>query len=110
LVDFSDHFGRLKSFDKPIPATQGASKNRADVLAKADELKQHEKGSISLINGKITKRRLYWAFGNSVRKYWYLIEEDTISGIKKRSKRYFSREGALWAHQEDCITWVQTFR
>src|ERR1700722_10806455 len=54
LDKFTAYYERARSIGKPIPATQGTSKGRADVLAKADELKQHEKdgGSISLINGK----------------------------------------------------------
>jgi hypothetical protein len=107
LVDFTDHFGRLKSFDKPIPATQGISKHRANALKRREELEQHERdgNSISLINGKITKRLLFWSHGSEIRKYWFIVERDTITGKTQRSKRYFSREGALLAHNTEQITW-----
>ena len=44
LVDFTDHFGRLKSFDKPIPATQGISKHRANALGGSLDLSPGETG------------------------------------------------------------------
>jgi hypothetical protein len=64
--------------------------------------------NICLINGKITKRLLFWSHSNQVRMYWFIVERDTITGKTLRSKRYFSREGALLAHQRDEITWQRT--
>jgi hypothetical protein len=111
LDKFTAYYERARSIGKPIPATQGISKRRADVLKRREELEQHERDgdSISVINGKYTKLRLHWAFGQNG-KYWFYIEEDVVMERKRRSKRYFSREGAIRAFDDDHITWVRTIR
>jgi hypothetical protein len=60
--------------------------------------------NVCLLNAKLTKRLLFWSH-NEQRKYWFIVERDCITGKTQRSKRYFSREGALLAHTSDQITW-----
>lgn len=65
----------------------------------------HTIDNICLINGKITKRLLFWSSGKDIKRYWFIIERDTVTGKTQKSKRYFTRDGALLAHTTDQITW-----
>lgn len=91
-----------------IDDAQAAARNRIrlgdaalSILLGPVDLKDH----ICLINGKITKRLLFWSHVNYLEHYWFIVQRDTVTGKTQRSKRYFSREAALQAHKLEQITW-----
>jgi hypothetical protein len=94
----------LGLFGKAVGDVTTAEQNRAR-LKQFVGSEVYVINNICLINGKITKRLLFWTHGTQVRMYWFIVERDTITGKTQRSKRYFSREGALLAHTSDHITW-----
>lgn len=77
---------------------------KLSLLLSGVEVRDH----ICLINGKLTKRFMFWSHANYLEHYWFLLQRDTVTGKTQRSKRYFSRDAALAAHKTECITWQKT--
>lgn len=103
------YFNTMFGIDDPVHA----AKNRERLKTTEEKLRDLFKetkliNNICLINGKITKRLLFWTNIDRFTTYWFIIERDTITGETKKSKRFWSRDGALLAHNEDHITWIRT--
>lgn len=102
----------LKMFGLQAGDVTSPEQNRLRI-AKQDQLKaviQHTSlvNHISLINGKITKRLLFWTATKAARMYWFIVERDCVTGRTQTSRRYFSRDSAMSAHNLEQICWQRT--
>lgn len=105
------YFDTMFGIDNPA----AASANRERLQEARDKVRTVINGTtlinnICVINGNIIKRILFWDIASDRNTFWFFVERDTSTGETKKSKRYFSRDGALLAHMKDHITWIRTER
>jgi hypothetical protein len=105
LAKFAAYPERAKSFGKQIPITKRMREHSAKAQRLAEQEKRTERDidRLRVEKGKDTDLWLY-----KVRDengwHWYFVEENKVTGLRRKSKRYWSRP--RWAYENKYITWV----
>jgi hypothetical protein len=105
LADFTDHFGRLKSFDEPIPETQGVSRRRAASFKRRQEL-ERERPLVKPVIIKRGKFKELWLVRDDEVSVWYrFVEKNFATRTIRRSLSLRGRERAMQIYEADRIMW-----
>jgi len=104
LSKFADYRRRVKSIGKEIPLTARMKEHSANAqkLAEQKTRSVRDMDFVVVESGQDTRLLLYKVRGENG-WFWYFIEYNAVTGLKRKSKRYWGRP--RWAYENKCITW-----